>query len=97
MAGGGQGPQEAEPVVLIVDDNVFNIQILQMVLQSCHNIAADRAVSGEEAIMKCQSRIHRSLDAYKFIVMDINMPGMDGVQATAKIRQIVDPYVKKRR
>jgi CheY-like chemotaxis protein len=36
------------------------------------------------------------LDAYKFIVMDINMPGMDGVVATSKIRQIFDPYVKTR-
>jgi CheY-like chemotaxis protein len=28
--------------------------------------------------------------------MDINMPGMDGVVATKKIREIFDPYVKKR-
>jgi CheY-like chemotaxis protein len=29
------------------------------------------------------------------IVMDINMPGMDGVVTTSKIREFNDPYVKK--
>lgn len=27
--------------------------------------------------------------------MDINMPGMDGVVTTQKIREIFNPYVKK--
>jgi CheY-like chemotaxis protein len=29
------------------------------------------------------------------IVMDINMPSMDGVVATNKIRAFLNPYVKK--
>ena len=28
--------------------------------------------------------------------MDINMPGMNGITTTAKIREIFKPYVKKR-
>ena len=46
--------------------------------------------------MKCRQRIQNNQDAYRLIVMDINMPGMDGVATTAKIREIFGPYVEKR-
>ena len=42
---------------MIVDDTVFNIQILQMIFQNKYNIVVDQALSGEEAIMKCKKRI----------------------------------------
>ena len=67
-----------------------------MIFQTKYKLLADQAVSGEEAIMKCKQRIQRNMDAYRFIVMDINMPGMDGVVATSKIREFTDPYLKKR-
>lgn len=82
--------------VLIVDDTVFNIMILQNIFLINHKIKTDQAISGEEAIMKCKQRITLGQEAYRLIVMDINMPGMDGVVATKKIREIFDPYVKKR-
>ena len=37
--------------VLIVDDNVFNIHILQMIFNKNHMLKADTAISGEEALM----------------------------------------------
>ena len=36
-------------------------------------------------------------DMYKLIVMDINMPGLDGVQTTKKIRQFSDKFVKQQK
>ena len=66
-----------------------------MIFKSKYQIETDQAVSGEEAIMKCQQRTAKNQETYKMIVMDINMPGMDGVVATSKIREFNDPYVKK--
>ena len=33
---------------------------------------------------------------YRLIVMDINMPGLDGVETTENIRSFTDKYVKER-
>jgi CheY-like chemotaxis protein len=79
--------------ILLVDDTVFNLMILQNILLINHKIKTDQAISGEEAIKKCEERIKNNQEAYKFIIMDINMPGMDGVVATNKIREIFNPYV----
>jgi PleD family two-component response regulator len=72
--------------VLIVDDNVFNLQILSMVLLNTYKLKADEAVSGEEAIMKCTKRMQKNQDQYSLILMDINMPIMNGIETTKKLR-----------
>jgi CheY-like chemotaxis protein len=76
------------PPVLLVDDTVFNLMILQNIFLLNYKIKTDQAISGEEALAKCKARIDLP---YKFIVMDINMPGMDGVVTTGKIREL-EPY-----
>lgn len=43
--------------------------------------------------MKCKQRVNQNLECYKLILMDINMPQMDGVVATANIRKFIDPYL----
>ena len=82
--------------ILIVDDTVFNIMILSNLLQNTYNVKSDQAESGQVAIMKCKHRIDMGQEAYRLIIMDINMPGMDGVVATKNIRGIFDPYVAER-
>ena len=67
-----------------------------MVFKKNFNIETDQACSGEEAIMKCSQRVQNGQDAYKFIVMDIQMQPIDGIEATRKIREIFDDYVKER-
>jgi CheY-like chemotaxis protein len=89
-------PREGDPMILIVDDTVFNLMILKNILEMNHKLQIEQAVSGEEAILKCQQRVQDGKDAFRLIIMDINMPGMDGVVATQNIRKFLDPYVKER-
>ncbi|MYM80965.1 response regulator [Duganella sp. FT50W] len=65
--------------VLVVDDNTINQQVASDILQRA-GVHADVASSGEQAA--------RAVDAnhYDAVLMDIQMPDMDGYQATALIR-----------
>jgi signal transduction histidine kinase/CheY-like chemotaxis protein/ligand-binding sensor domain-containing protein/HPt (histidine-containing phosphotransfer) domain-containing protein len=66
-------------LVLVVDDNTINQQVASEILQRA-GVRSDIACSGEEAA--------RMIDAgrYDAVLMDIQMPDMDGYQATALIR-----------
>ena len=67
-------------LVLVVDDTVDNLVIISLHLQqSGHRVVT--ATDGEEAI-KVAALTHPDL-----ILMDISMPGLDGLGATRKIRE----------
>ena len=67
--------------VLLVEDNDINQQVGKELLEMT-GIIVDIANHGVEALQKV-----RSLD-YHLVLMDIQMPMMDGYQATQKIRQL---------
>ncbi len=72
---------EPKVKILAVDDNIVNIKVLSqyLVKQNYEVIAAE---SGEEAIEKFKS------EAPDIILMDIMMEGMNGLEATAKIKAL---------
>jgi CheY-like chemotaxis protein/anti-sigma regulatory factor (Ser/Thr protein kinase) len=76
-------PPEAEPArpltVLAVDDHPVNRKIVATVLIRMGQ-SVDLAEDGEEAVSRASVR------AYDVILMDIQMPRMDGEQALAAIR-----------
>ena len=69
--------------VLIVDDNELNREIMKEVLIG-HGLLVEEAGNGSEAVAAMKAK---EPGYYQFILMDIEMPVMDGYEATMKIRQ----------
>lgn len=80
-------PEKVTPnkgVVLVVEDNLINQKVAQSMLEmNGYNVVI--AATGEEAI-----QLHKLSD-YDLILMDCQMPVMDGFEATKLIRQMSDP------
>lgn len=65
--------------VLAVDDTPINLQLLGHWLEP-HQIKLSLAYSGQDAIDMCQKQV------FDLILMDIQMPQMDGIETTKQLR-----------
>ncbi len=73
--------------ILIVDDNEINLEIENEVLKDA-NFLVDTASDGQIAVEKVKNAPE---GYYDLILMDIQMPVMDGYHATRAIRRIENP------
>ena len=70
------------PPALIVEDNLINRDLLSMQLRE-FGLSARHAGNGLEAL----ELLEVNPDAYSIVLMDLNMPDMDGITATRFIRK----------
>ena len=75
---GGQGSR-----VLLVEDNLVNQQIARELLES-QGIEVDVAPTGRQALDKL---FEAGPGAYRLVLMDLEMPQLDGHAATVELRQ----------
>ena len=80
-AGKSQRPELAGHHVLLVEDNVLNREIAVELLHMA-DITVECAVNGRDAVD--QFLAHG--DSFDLILMDVQMPVMDGYEATQAIR-----------
>ncbi|WP_240936135.1 ATP-binding protein [Billgrantia bachuensis] len=73
--------EERRARVLIVDDNAINRRLLRELLQR-PGLELIEAGSGEEALALAEG------SPFQLVLMDIRMPGMDGIETTQALRRL---------
>ncbi|MEK6878392.1 MAG: response regulator [Nanoarchaeota archaeon] len=77
--------------ILVVEDNLLNQKFVLKVLEK-ERIEVTLATNGNEAIDLLDESMQKNRDKFNLILMDIQMPVLDGLETTKLIRKRSDIY-----
>jgi len=67
--------------ILAVDDEPFNLDLIEAAFEDYDNVRITNAVNGQEALDRLADM------EFDVVLLDISMPGMDGLEVLQKIRE----------
>lgn len=76
---GSAAPAQARPLVLVAEDNAGNYRLIEVILRNAYRL--QHALNGREAVELFDR------ERPDIVLMDINMPQMDGYEALRLIRE----------
>jgi CheY-like chemotaxis protein/HPt (histidine-containing phosphotransfer) domain-containing protein len=77
---------DADKEILLVEDNEINQLVARQILTRA-GYTCEVASSGEEALRRLET------EAYRLILMDVQMPGLDGIETTKRIRSFSSDHL----
>lgn len=78
--------------ILLVEDNELNTEIMVDMLTSMMGATVDTASNGQEG---CEKFAYAPENTYDFILMDLQMPVLNGLEATHRIRASAHPQARE--